>query len=85
MKAMLLDKPGEPHTLRLGDIAIPVPGPGEVQVLVHACGLNPVDWKIAASSIDGWTFPHILGLDVSGVITKINGDCLDVDCEYYRV
>jgi len=34
------------EVLRLGELATPEPGPGEVRVRVHASGVNPSDWKI---------------------------------------
>lgn len=36
---------------------------------VHACGLNPVDWKIAATGVPQWSWPHIPGLDIVGTVT----------------
>jgi NADPH2:quinone reductase len=52
MKAILLDAPGAPDSLRVGEIANPVPGPGELLVEVHATSLNPVDYKVAAMGSD---------------------------------
>jgi NADPH2:quinone reductase len=40
MKALLSTKAGGPDTLELRDIDEPSPGPGEVSVAVHACGVN---------------------------------------------
>lgn len=74
MKALLLNKPGSTTDLQVGNITDPVPGPGEVRVKVHAVGLNPVDYKLAASGFPGWQYPFILGLDVAGVIDAVGGD-----------
>ena len=71
MKALLLDEPGTPSTLRLGEVSDPVPGPGEVRVRVRACGLNPVDVGTAANGNPAWSWPHILGLDAAGDIDAI--------------
>ena len=68
MKALVLDRPGEPKTLRLANIPDPQPAPDQVRVQVHAVGLNPVDYKLAASGFSRWTYPFILGLDVSGTV-----------------
>ena len=38
------------EVLEVGAQPTPEPGPGEVRVRVSAAGLNPVDWKIAASA-----------------------------------
>lgn len=40
MKALLSHSPGGPETLRLGEIADPVPGPGELLVRVRAAAIN---------------------------------------------
>jgi len=50
---------------------IPKPGKGEVRIRVHAAGLNPVDYKVAASGNPYWTYPFILGLDVAGTIDAV--------------
>ncbi len=71
MKAVLLDRPGAPDTLRIGDIELPAPGPGEIRVRVHAASLNPADYKIMASGLPAWTYPHIPGLDGAGVVDAV--------------
>jgi NADPH2:quinone reductase len=71
MKAILLDAPGGPESLRIGEIADPVPGPGELLVEVHATSLNPVDYKVAAMGSDLWRYPHVLGVDVAGVVAGV--------------
>lgn len=68
MRALLLDRPGPPSSLRVGEAAWPVPGEGEVLVRVEAVGLNPVDYQLAAGGHPLWTYPHIPGLDVAGVV-----------------
>jgi NADPH:quinone reductase-like Zn-dependent oxidoreductase len=45
MKAILLDAPGPPSSLRIGALEDPVPSPNEVLVRVQATSLNPVDFK----------------------------------------
>lgn len=71
MKALLLAAPGAPETLRLGDLAIPKPGPGEVRVQVKAASLNPADCKMMANGVGSWPYPYIPGLDVAGVIDAV--------------
>lgn len=68
MKALVLDKPGKPDSLRIAEIPMSEPGPGEVRVTVKAVGLNPVDYKVAETGVPGWTYPFVLGLDVAGVV-----------------
>lgn len=71
MKALLLDQPGLPASLYVGTVPEPHPAAGEVRVKVHAAGLNPVDYKLAKRGVGRWTYPHILGLDVAGVIDAL--------------
>ena len=71
MKAVLLDAPGPPSSLRIGELNNPVPSEGEVLVRVHAASLNPVDFKVAAIGSEQWTYPHALGVDAAGVVEQI--------------
>lgn len=71
MKALLLNEPGPPTSLYVGTAPVPHPATGEVRVKVHAAGLNPVDFKLAKRGVGRWTYPHILGLDVAGVIDTL--------------
>lgn len=68
MQALLLDRPGPPSSLRVGEAGRPVPAAGEVLVRVDAVGLNPVDYQVAFGGHAEWTYPHILGLDIAGVV-----------------
>ena len=56
MKAVLLDKPGPPSSLRIGDISTPRPRVDEALVRVCATSLNPVDYKVAARGYEGLAF-----------------------------
>lgn len=71
MRALVLERPGKPDTLREADMPQPEPAKGEVRVKVHAVGLNPVDYKLAATGFPGWEYPFILGLDVAGVVDAV--------------
>ncbi|MER5753851.1 zinc-binding dehydrogenase [Streptomyces sp. NPDC002088] len=71
MRALVLDRPGAPETLRLSDLPVPEPGPGQARVKVEACGLNPVDYQVAAEGHPDWTWPHVLGLDVAGTVDAV--------------
>jgi NADPH2:quinone reductase len=77
MKAFLLDRPGEPETLRLAEIAVPEPDADQVRVRVEAVSLNPVDYKIAARRPASDFYPFILGVDVAGTIDAVGRDVKD--------
>jgi len=57
---------GAGGTLSVQEIAVPKPGAGEVLLKVRAAGVNPVDWKIAASRVG-----QVAGTDVAGVIDTL--------------
>jgi NADPH:quinone reductase-like Zn-dependent oxidoreductase len=62
---------GGPEVLRMVEADRPEPGPTEVQVLVHAAGVNPVDWKVRRSGGFLGNPPFTVGWDVSGTVEKI--------------
>lgn len=70
MLAARLITPGEP--LRLERVPVPEPGPGEVLVQVHACGLCGTDLHLA---VDGdlpvERAPITLGHEAAGVVAAI--------------
>jgi len=74
MKALLLDKPGPVSELYVGELPTPEPGANEIQVKVHAVSLNPVDYKLAGRGNDNWSWPHVLGLDVAGVVDAVGSE-----------
>jgi NADPH:quinone reductase-like Zn-dependent oxidoreductase len=74
MKALLLDKPGPVSSLRIGELPLSEPGSNEIRVKVHAVSLNPVDYKLAGRGNDNWSWPHVLGLDVAGVVDAVGSN-----------
>jgi propanol-preferring alcohol dehydrogenase len=88
MRAMLLDRPGEP--LRVGDVEVPEPGPGQVRLKVHACGVCRTDLHVRDGEVAAGHLPLILGHQIVG--TTDDGRRLGVPwlgwtdgtCEYCR-
>jgi NADPH:quinone reductase-like Zn-dependent oxidoreductase len=74
MKAVIQHEYGAPEVLALEQAPLPQPIPTEVQVRVHAAGVNPVDFKTRAgegmAAVLGEP-PICLGWDVSGVVTEL--------------
>ena len=74
MKAVRIHAYGGPDALRLERVARPEPGPGELQVRVHAVALNPLDVPLRSGAVERvfppW-FPDTLGFSVSGVVAAV--------------
>jgi NADPH:quinone reductase-like Zn-dependent oxidoreductase len=73
MKAVIQHEFGGPEVLVIEDVPVPEPIPTEVQVRVHAAGVNPVDFKTRAGGRSRFLGdpPFTLGWDVSGTVTKL--------------
>src|SRR6266850_7958172 len=60
------------QVLRLGDVATPEPGPGEVRVKLAASGVNPSDVKSREGRTRKIAFPRVIPhSDGAGVIEKV--------------
>ena len=71
MRAALFHDYGGPGVVRLGEVADPVPGPGEVRIAVRAAAMNHLDlWVRRGLPID-IALPHIGGSDIAGVVDAV--------------
>jgi NADPH:quinone reductase-like Zn-dependent oxidoreductase len=72
VKAIVMHKRGGPEVLQYEEAPEPTPGPGEVLVRVHACGLNHLDvyTRQGAQAVKA-PLPHILGLEPAGSVAGI--------------
>lgn len=72
MKAAFLDQPGPPEVIRVGELATPAPGPGEVLVRVAAAAVNPIDTYIRSGMV-AMTLPKpfIPGCDLAGTVEAV--------------
>jgi alcohol dehydrogenase, propanol-preferring len=88
MRAALLDAPGRP--LRISDVAEPEPGPGQLRLRVHACGVCRTDLHLRDGELEPGHLPLILGHQI--VATTEDGERVGVpwlawtcgECEYCR-
>jgi len=74
MRAAVIHRFGPASVLELAELPVPVPGEGQVLVEVHAAAVNPIDWKIR----EGWMrqrygeqFPMVLGFDAAGAVSAV--------------
>jgi propanol-preferring alcohol dehydrogenase len=69
MQAMTLDSFGGP--LHLREISIPVPGPSQVLLQIHACGVCRTDLHIFDGELPHPKLPLILGHEIVGTILAV--------------
>jgi NADPH2:quinone reductase len=67
---------GGPENLRVEEVALAEPGPGEVRVSVRAAGVNAYDAKVYAVPGDPARLPIALGYEAAGVVSAV-GDGVD--------
>ena len=75
MRAMLLTAHGGDSGLRLAEIPVPSPGPGEALVRVEATGVNHMD-LLVRRGYPGIpvTLPHVMGGDIVGRVAALGED-----------
>jgi alcohol dehydrogenase, propanol-preferring len=66
MRAMLLDAPG--RSLRLAELPIPTPEPGQVLLKVKACGVCRTDLHIMEGELTQPKLPLVLGHQIVGTV-----------------
>jgi NADPH:quinone reductase-like Zn-dependent oxidoreductase len=82
VKAIIQDKYGPPHLLRLAEVDRPVVGDRDLLVRVRAAGVNPLDWHYvrgtpyAGRMAMGMPRPkvRIRGVDVAGRVEAVGED-----------
>jgi len=65
MRAALLEEPGKPLSI-VSDVEVEEPGPGQVLVQVHHCGICHSD--LTATELGGAPMPVILGHEAAGIV-----------------
>ena len=70
MKALRFSEFGPPSVLRIEEVPMPEPGPGESLVQVEAAAINPSDWKNVGGLFKDTTLPRTPGRDFAGVVVK---------------
>jgi NADPH:quinone reductase len=65
---------GDPEVLRMIDVEVAEPAPGEVRIDVRAAGMNPADAKHIAPGQDPKLLPLSIGFEVAGVVSALGPD-----------
>jgi NADPH:quinone reductase-like Zn-dependent oxidoreductase len=72
MRAIVINRHGEPDVLEPAELPVPDIAPNEVLVRVKACALNHLDvWIRRGLPGIETPLPHILGSDISGLVEQV--------------
>jgi propanol-preferring alcohol dehydrogenase len=73
MRAMLLrqPKPIEERPLELAELERPQPGPGEILIAVHACGVCHTDLHVSEGELPPHKSPVVPGHQIVGVVAEL--------------
>ena len=82
MLAMQLAAPGRP--LVAAELPVPAPGPGEILLDVHACGICRTDLHVARGELTDPKLPLVLGHEIVGTVVA-RGPGVDTALEGARV
>src|SRR5437660_4927991 len=72
MRAMVLDKPGQP--LQLRDVAKPRPGRGQLLVRINTCAVCRTDLHVVDSELPNPKLPLILGHQIVGRVEEVGAE-----------
>jgi len=70
MRAIQIDQFGGPEVLRVAEVAVAEPGPGEVRVRHHAIGINFID-IYHRTGLYPLALPGVLGTEAAGVVEAV--------------
>jgi NADPH:quinone reductase len=74
MRAVVLESaPAPPEALKILELPVPTPKPGQVLINVKAFGLNRSELHSRTGLAEGMTFPRVLGIEATGVVAAAPG------------
>jgi NADPH:quinone reductase-like Zn-dependent oxidoreductase len=74
MRAAVIRKAGGPEVLRIEEVPVPQPQPGEVLIRVKAFGLNRSELFTRLGQSPRVKFPRILGIEAVGLVEEAPGN-----------
>lgn len=69
-KTVLINEFGGPEAMQVSMQDVGAPGPGEVRIRHHACGLNYID-TYQRTGLYPLELPHALGMEAAGVVEAV--------------
>jgi NADPH:quinone reductase-like Zn-dependent oxidoreductase len=73
MKAVVIHEPGGPEVLKIENLPVPVPTPGQVLIRVKAFGINRSEMFTRQGHSPGVKFPRVLGIEAVGIVEDAPG------------
>lgn len=70
MRAIVMQRVGGPEVLELAEVPVPTPGPGDVLVEIHACGVSFADTERRRAVYRPPPLPWIPGGEGAGVVVE---------------
>ena len=78
MRAIAIESFGGRDRLKIMDLPTPEPGPDDVLVGVRAAGVGPWDVKTREGIFGERSFPHVLGVEASGIVERAGENVADL-------
>ncbi|SHJ38930.1 NADPH2:quinone reductase [Ruegeria lacuscaerulensis ITI-1157] len=69
-RTVVIQETGGPEVLKIEDRPLRDPGPGEILIRHHACGLNFID-VYQRSGLYPLDLPHALGMEAAGIVEAV--------------
>ncbi|MGR3376687.1 quinone oxidoreductase family protein [Salipiger abyssi] len=69
-RTVIIEEHGGPEKLKLADLPVGEPVPGEIRIRHAACGLNFIDCY-QRSGLYPMTLPHALGMEAAGIVEAV--------------
>lgn len=73
MKAVVIRDAGGPEVLKIEEVTVPSPGPGQVLIRVEAFGLNRSEMFTRQGMSPNVKFPRVLGIEAVGTVASAPG------------
>jgi NADPH2:quinone reductase len=69
-RTVIIEEAGGPENLKLVDLDVGEPGPGEIRIRHKACGLNFID-VYQRTGLYPLSLPHALGMEAAGIVEAV--------------
>ncbi|MFM1858602.1 MAG: quinone oxidoreductase family protein [Burkholderiaceae bacterium] len=70
-RAVQIQAPGGPEAMKIVDVSLGKPGPGQALVRHHAIGLNYIDVYFRTGTYPAESYPCTLGMEAAGVVEAV--------------